>query len=730
MSNFLRALRRAAILCTLLLLPAASFAGFFISNGQLVDNNGTPFMMRGVNYPYTWFQSRPTQQDLAAIAATGTNTVRIVLSTGGQWARVNGTQVSQLIQWCKDLKMIAVLEVHDSTGWSESAGAVPISNATAYWTSSDIRAAINGQENFVIINIANEPFGNTTTANYLPDTIAAIQGLRSAGLTHTIMIDGATWGQDWQNTMRTNAMQLWNADTLHNLLFSVHMYEVYQSLEPIQTYMQGFDDMNLPLVIGEFGPINNGQSVDSDSVIAQAQARGNGYIGWSWSGNGSGGTGLDMTVNFDAAQLTTWGNRIVNGTNGIRATSVIASVFAGSGNSLTVSPTSLSFASGAASSSVAVTANVSWTVTDDQTWLSASPASGSSNGSFTVSATANTGTASRTGTVTVSGGGITRTVAVTQAAPAANNLTLSTTSLSLASGASSAAVTVTANVSWTVTDDQSWLSASPTSGSGNGSFTVSATANTGTTSRTGTVTATGGGLTRTVSVTQSGTTAANFTVSAPASLAVTQGATATGSITLARTNFPGSVTLTASGLPAGVTASFNPASTTANSSTLTLTATSTATTGTANITITGTSGTTVRTATVAVTVSASGGGSATATAVVTSASGWFTEEQLRLSNTANITALSITIVVQRTTGVSASGQYNTIGGTITQSNSSTASAITYLFSLNSGQTLTPGTDRTFAVQMGGTGTVHPSAGDTYVVNYTAGGANFTLNGHF
>ena len=60
-----------------------------------------------------------------------------------------------------------------------------ITNAVQYWTSSDIRAAINGQENFVIINIANEPFGNNTTANYIPDTIAAIQALRTAGLTHT-----------------------------------------------------------------------------------------------------------------------------------------------------------------------------------------------------------------------------------------------------------------------------------------------------------------------------------------------------------------------------------------------------------------------------------------------------------------------------------------------------------------------------------------------------------------
>jgi len=495
-------------------MPVASFAGFFISNGQLVDNNGTPFIMRGVNYPYTWFQSRPTQQDLAAIAATGANTVRIVLSTGGQWARVNGTQVSQLIQWCKDLRMIAVLEVHDSTGWSEQTTAVHISNATQYWLSSDIRAAINGQENFVIINIANEPFGNNTSGMFVNDTATAIQALRAAGLTHNIMIDAANWGQDWSNTMRTNAMTLWNADTLRNLTFSVHMYEVYQSLSSVQTYMQGFDDMNLPLVVGEFGPINNGQFADSESVIAQAQSRGNGYLGWSWSGNGGGGTGLDMTNNFDAASLTTWGNRIINGTNGIRATSVLATVFGTPNNNLTVSPTSLSFTAAASSLPVSVTANVSWTVTDNQTWITASPTSGANNGSFNVTTTANTGTTSRSGTVTVTGGGLTRTIAVTQAGASANNLTLSASTWAPAATASTSTVNVTANVSWTVTDDQTWLSASPTSGANNGSFTLSATANTGTASRAGTVTVTGGGLTRTIAVTQAGTTANNLTLSA------------------------------------------------------------------------------------------------------------------------------------------------------------------------------------------------------------------------
>jgi mannan endo-1,4-beta-mannosidase len=410
------------------------------------------------------------------------------------------------------------------------------------------------------------------------------------------------------------------------------MYEVYQSLSPIQAYMQAFQTLGLPLVVGEFGPINNGQFVDSESVIAQAAQRNLGYIGWSWSGNGGGGTGLDMTVNFDPAQLTTWGNRIVNGTNGIRATSVLASVFGTSqGPNLVVSPTSLSFASAASSSAVSVTANLSWTVTDNQGWISVSPTSGSNNGSFTVSVTANTGTAARTGTVTATGGGITRTIAVTQAAPAANNLTVSPTSLSLASAASSGNATVTANVSWTVSDNQTWISTSATGGSGNGSFTVSASANTGSAARTGTVTVSGGGITRTIAVSQAGQ---------------------------------------------------------------------------------------------------SSGGSVTATGTVTSSSGWFSEEQVRVNNTANITALTVTITVQRTSGVNASGQYNTVGGQITQSSSCTSTVCTYVYTLNSGQTLTPGTGRTFAAQMSGNGTVHPTSGDTFTVTGTSGGAAFSLQGAF
>jgi hypothetical protein len=166
---------------------------------------------------------------------------------------------------------------------------------------------------------------------------------------------------------------------------------------------------------------------------------------------------------------------------------------------------------------------------------------------------------------------------------------------------------------------------------------------------------------------------------------------------------------------------------------LTLTASGTATLGAATVTVTGTGGGLTRTTSINLTVNDSGGGTGgvTVTPVINSNGPWFNEQAISLSNnTSVITALSITIVVQRTTGVSFNGQYNTVGSQILQSNSSTATTITYQFNLAAGQTLGTGTNRLFAAQMSGSGTVHPTSGDTYTVTYTTGGVSFTQTGHF
>ncbi len=313
-----------AVLISISTLPA--IAGFHVENGRLLDSNNKEFIIRGVNHPYTWFTDK--NQAFTDIANTGANSVRVVLSNGKRWDRNNGKEIAEILQLCKDNQLIAILEVHDATGWGEAKEAASIMTAVEYWSSDDVFPAINGQEDTVIINIANEAFGNNLDPQiYLNQTIDAIKALRKSGIKHTIMIDANNWGQDWQFTMRDHAKKIAAADPNGNLLFDVHMYQIFNKEKIIKDYMQAFADKQLPLIIGEFGADHQGEDVDEDSIFKYAEHFNFGYLGWSWSGNADCCTSLDIVIDFDPKRLSPWGERLINGKNGIRETSKKASIF-------------------------------------------------------------------------------------------------------------------------------------------------------------------------------------------------------------------------------------------------------------------------------------------------------------------------------------------------------------------------------------------------------------------
>ncbi|HEY3499570.1 MAG TPA: hypothetical protein VGK73_32995, partial [Polyangiaceae bacterium] len=83
-----------------------------------------------------------------------------------------------------------------------------------------------------------------------------------------------------------------------------------------------------PLVVGEFAA-DHGDSgnVDEDTIMSLAENLSIGYLGWSWAGNSGDLATLDITNDFNASSLTTWGNRLVNGANGIDATSQTCTCF-------------------------------------------------------------------------------------------------------------------------------------------------------------------------------------------------------------------------------------------------------------------------------------------------------------------------------------------------------------------------------------------------------------------
>jgi mannan endo-1,4-beta-mannosidase len=310
--------------------PASAAVGLHISGRNIVEANGQTFIMRGINHPHVWFTNQTSS--FANIKALGANTVRVVLGSGKRWGP--STDVANVISLCKQNRMICVLEVHDTTGFGEDGAAASLDEAVTYWISQ--KSALVGQENYVVINIGNEPIGNNNAGQWINATTAAIQRMRSNGFEHLLMVDAPNWGQDWQFFMRDNAQTILNADSQRNTVLSIHMYAVFNTAASIVDYLNRFQTNGWPLVIGEFGWRFNAGEVDHETILSESVARGLGYLGWSWSGNND--PILDMAIGFNAAQLSTWGQRIFNGANGIRATAREATIFSGQTTTSTSRP--------------------------------------------------------------------------------------------------------------------------------------------------------------------------------------------------------------------------------------------------------------------------------------------------------------------------------------------------------------------------------------------------------
>ena len=201
------------------------------------------------------------------------------------------------------------------------------------------------------------------------------------------------------------------------------------------------------------------------------------------------------------------------------------------------SPTSLSFTAQQGGSNPATqTLNISntgggtlsWTATDNATWLTVSPASGTGNGTLTVTATGTQTAGTQTGTITLNATGATSVpVNVTFTVTAAPNISLNPSSLSYAAtqGAANPAnktvslTTTGGTLNWTVSRTVSgniaWLTVSPASGSSNSTLTASVnTAGLAAGTHTGTITVSAAGASsKTVDVT--------LTVSAPSTASAT-----------------------------------------------------------------------------------------------------------------------------------------------------------------------------------------------------------------
>jgi len=340
-------------------------------------------------------------------------------------------------------------------------------------------------------------------------------------------------------------------------------------------------------------------------------------------------TATKSTVTFSAASSAAPASATVTvtGTVGASSTSTTIGLTVKPAPSFTLAaaPASLSVTPGTSGSSALTlaplngfTGAASLTVAGLPAGVTAvfNPASISSAGTLTLTASASAVPGSATLTVTATSGGISAkaALALTVAPPPGFTLSSSPTSVNLAAGGTATAtiaVQPAGGFGGTVAFAASGLptgvtaSFSPASATASSALTLTAASSAAAGTWQLSVKGTSGSLTATVAIAVTVAPPPGFAITlAPASLSVAQGASGTSTVTVAPAKgFTGNVNLAIAGLPPGVTAAFSPAST-SSTSTLTLTASSSASTGAVTATVTATSGSISAKATVALTVAA------------------------------------------------------------------------------------------------------------------------------
>jgi hypothetical protein len=150
----------------------------------------------------------------------------------------------------------------------------------------------------------------------------------------------------------------------------------------------------------------------------------------------------------------------------------------GVANLLTLSKNTIDFLALGGDETIALNANVSWTASSDQSWLSVTPASGTANGSLSITAAQNIATSPRSAIVTVTGQGVApKTITITQQQAANQDSYLSvepTTVTITGSTGSKGTFDVISNVTWSAESNQTWVKLSPKNSSGTKTVTVTA----------------------------------------------------------------------------------------------------------------------------------------------------------------------------------------------------------------------------------------------------------------
>lgn len=288
-----------------------------VNGTELRSTTGKRFIPRGINLQYG---DNPTNAypALAHIASANANIVRLQLRKTTTAEQLK-TALDQIV--AQGMVAMPMYWEEDITCKSD-AKALQSAVDTLWltrWQAVLLDPAYAGK---IMLNIANEWGSSNDFPGYISTYKTVIGQFRAAGFQMPLVIDAADCGQNpasFVEQKRYAALQ--NADELKNIVFSVHAYNYrWNSVQKFEAILDSYQQLALPLLIGEFGDsefeASSSNNVDHLQLMASANQRNIGWIAWSWYGNGGGYEVLNMSENYGWA-LTRRGDEIINSEPGL-----------------------------------------------------------------------------------------------------------------------------------------------------------------------------------------------------------------------------------------------------------------------------------------------------------------------------------------------------------------------------------------------------------------------------
>jgi hypothetical protein len=277
------------------------------SGNRILDANGAPVVLRGVNFFGLEAGSSPTflaQTDAVQAKQWGATMVRIAL---GQQLWLAGScdydpkyqaAVDQMVNWVTSLGMVAMLDLHWlSPGTSCTTGGPRVMaddpGSIQFWQQVAARYAGNP---LVVFDLYNEPhdISNSVWLNggQVTDTSSGIvyqaagmqalyDAVRSTGATNLVFVSGTNWADTPPTTLVRGS----------NIVYAVHAYtcSIPWQVPPQCTTANALDPSSIlnrwltlsqsePVAVTEFGWPTPFDGTYMANVVTYAQ-----HYGWSWS---------------------------------------------------------------------------------------------------------------------------------------------------------------------------------------------------------------------------------------------------------------------------------------------------------------------------------------------------------------------------------------------------------------------------------------------------------------